>query len=79
MTPMERVEKLRQTAHHIARWDPVAAGKVLDLLHGVFDTHEERYRKSVGLHCGSDYNLWPCADYTAALAVLDALDGGGAT
>jgi hypothetical protein len=50
-------------AAHIARWDPAAAALVLDLLAGVLTAH--------------DGGPSDCHECTTALAVLDALDGGG--
>jgi hypothetical protein len=69
---------------HIARWDPVAAGKVLDHLAHIFDRHKEAVEYDTydevyvpqGV-CEREPVGWPCADYRASLAVLDALDGGG--
>jgi hypothetical protein len=70
------------TAHHIARWDPKAAEKVLDLLAFVFDRHHEALnydgdQQPLGI-CDREPVGWPCTHYRVALALLDTLDPEGA-
>jgi hypothetical protein len=69
-------------AAHIARWDPKAAEKVLDLLAFVFDRHHEALnydgdQSPLGI-CDREPVGWPCAEYRAALSLLDTLDPEGA-
>lgn len=55
-----------------------AAEEQLDHLAGVFERHFEYYSSVSGANCDRCFSPWPCADYRAALAVLDILDPEGA-
>lgn len=71
-------------SHHIARWDPQAAARALDLAEMVLTDHEP----CAVLHpdaqgqavrwCHREDEQWPCRRAQVALALLDTIDPEGA-